>query len=256
MNVESKKEPEKNNSSYKERFQFVLSVNDNIICQRYFRVNGLNTDSIDSVELKRALDECVQMIKNDLSSKSRIYLWHTSNLPLKLTGFADSSETVYMDMPNDNKEKYNDAERLKPYEVTFKFSFLIDEKPKYEYIWDGGDYPKYVRNSVDLSNSDQLYKGKDPLQLYFSAAIVRYMTIGKQDLNYAIINKIVNVMSSHNFTTEYHKSDSYGRFNIPFNRRNKKYYSGWLNATRQKTNDYFYKMYPSDKQLDYINKYL
>ena len=36
------------NASYKERFQFMLSINDNIICQRYFRINGFNAESLES----------------------------------------------------------------------------------------------------------------------------------------------------------------------------------------------------------------
>ena len=32
------------NEAYKERFQFLLWVNDNIICQRYFKINGFNND--------------------------------------------------------------------------------------------------------------------------------------------------------------------------------------------------------------------
>ena len=256
MESENKKEQENFNGSYKERFQFILSVNDNIICQRYFKVNGLHADSIDSVDLKETLDECVQLIQSDLASKSRIYLWHTSNLPLKLTGFANEEETTYMETNQEYKDSYNDNQHLEPYTVTYKFSFLIDEKPKYEYIWDGTDYPKYVRNSVDLSNSDQVYKGKDPQSLYFSAAIIRYMTIGKPDLNYTIINKLINVMSSYNFTKQYRRSVKYGNTFYPYNRRNRKYFNGWLNATKHKTNEYFAKLYPSDKQIEYIDKYL
>ena len=88
---------------------------------------------------------------------------------------------------------YVDTERPKPYEYTFKFAFLMDNKPVYEEIWDGGDYPKYVRNSVDLTNSDHLYKDKDPMSLHFNIAVVRAMTIDKTDLIYTIIRKICDV---------------------------------------------------------------
>lgn len=83
-----------------ERFQFVLSVNDNIICQRYFKINGFNEDSLNSLELKETVDEittgiissiplqgmdkCLTgmdkgLINSDLVSKSRVYLWYTNN---------------------------------------------------------------------------------------------------------------------------------------------------------------------------------
>lgn len=40
-----------NNEAFKERFQFILYSNDNIVCQRYFRISGFNNDAVGSVEL-------------------------------------------------------------------------------------------------------------------------------------------------------------------------------------------------------------
>ena len=64
-----KKEVALNNESYKERFQFILSLNDNIICQRYFRINGFNNDSLESYELRETIDEIVGIIRQDLDSR-------------------------------------------------------------------------------------------------------------------------------------------------------------------------------------------
>ena len=253
---EIKRELKMENEAFKERFQFILSVNDNIICQRYFKINGFNNDSLESVELKYTLDKCVQMIKNDLESKSRVFQWYTRDEPVKLTGFENKEESTYFEYPKDMWDSYTDNERLKPYEVTFKFAFLVDEKSVYEYIWDGTNYPKYVRNGVDLSNSDILYKDKEPLSLHFSIAIVRHMTIGKTDLNYHIIRKICDVTSHYNNEIEYTRHDDYGKNKIPFNIKNRKWINGWNTVTRQKTNEYFGRLYPSQKQLEYIDKYL
>ena len=57
------------NSSFKERFQFTFSINENVICQRYFRINGFNYSSIETLELKEVMDECVAMIQKDLVEK-------------------------------------------------------------------------------------------------------------------------------------------------------------------------------------------
>ena len=36
---------EVNSEQMKERFQFKLTINDNIVCQRYFRINGFKSES-------------------------------------------------------------------------------------------------------------------------------------------------------------------------------------------------------------------
>ena len=75
------------NEAYKERFQFLLWVNDNIICQRYFKINGFNNDSLRSLEFKETMDNVTKMIKDDLLSKSRIFMWYTREEPIKMSGF-------------------------------------------------------------------------------------------------------------------------------------------------------------------------
>ena len=62
----------------KERFEFKLTVNDNIICQRYFRINGFRRESYGSMELIDAIDNCVRMIDNDLKDKTNMFLYYTA----------------------------------------------------------------------------------------------------------------------------------------------------------------------------------
>lgn len=100
MEKEDKKEMKQiENSQYKERFQFIFQINNDIIVQRYFKINGLSVASLESEELKLVLDECVRMIQDDLVSKSRVYEDFTFPTPLKLTGFLK------------NTEDYTDVER-------------------------------------------------------------------------------------------------------------------------------------------------
>ena len=91
---EEKQVKKVDNSNYKERFQFILKVNDHIICQRYFRINRFNSDSLCSEELLDTLRGVVQTIKSDLVSKSRVYLWATQGGKTKLTGFADKDGII------------------------------------------------------------------------------------------------------------------------------------------------------------------
>lgn len=252
MNTEEKNEKfvrTTKESPYKERFQFLLSVNDNIICQRYFKINGFNNESLHSMELLKALGDdfyetmdgevkmgVVKMIQNDLESKSRIYMWYTTPSPIQLTGFCGGEKT-FLDVPSIGNEEENEKEE--PYASTFKFSFLVDDKPVYEFIWDGTQYPRYVRNSVDLSNSDSMYRGRDVEMLNFTQSMVRRMTIGKNDLIYKIIKQICEVTSKPFEEAKYTKEINYGGKNVYLNAYNKEYVDGWRKATKDKTFKYF-----------------
>lgn len=192
------------NISYKERFQFVFSVNGNIICQRYFKINGFNKESIYSLDLKHTLDEAVDMIKDDLKDKSITYTYYTTpDTRVKLTGFKGSKNPeTYLEVgPSTVKDDPNDP-MLKPYEVTFKFDFMVDDRTVYSRIWDGSQYPKYVRNGVDITNSDSAYKNRNPEELGFNLMMIRRMTLGKEDLVYKIIQSICDVCS-YKYSNEY-----------------------------------------------------
>lgn len=283
---ELKKEIIINNSQYKERFQFLLSVNDNIICQRYFKVNGFNEHSLESYELKETIDEIVDEIKNDLVSKSRVLLWYTSKSPVKLRGFIDGEKEEFLEYTEDTPPTvYDDNERLVPYEVTFKFSFIVDNHVLYERIWDGTDYPKFVRNSVDITNSDARYRDKDVSLMPFNIAILRHLTVDREDLVYKSINKLCAVLSNtfvnkygyyteaidyagkkyycslHNKKYVYghrenNTEENYGDEQYYETLYEKKFIDGWENSTKDKTKQYFASLYPSVKQCEKIDKYM
>lgn len=264
-----------------ERFQFVLSVNDNIICQRYFRINGFNEESLNSLELKETVDEITVgiissipiqgmdkslvgmdrgLINSDLVSKSRVYLWYTNNnLPMKLTGFDNPYDATYIKYENaeaDMEEWVGKIQNL--WEVTFKFSFLVDEKVICERIWDGSAYPKYVRDSVDITNKKNAHE--DVNRLSFSANLIRHMTIDKPDLVYRIIEKFCDVLSS-TYTKQYYytKMLNYGNGSKSKSEKktyylNNKYAMNSLEKLyANKTKEYVESLYPSKKMCEYYN---
>ena len=213
-------ENKKKANDFWERFQFVLSVNDNIVCQRYFKILGFNPECIGSLELKECMDECVTLIKRDLESKSRTYLWYTVDSPVKLCGFENPEETEYLTY--EGIEPYV-PEQLNPYDVSFKFTFLIDDEKIYEYLWDGTQYPKFIRNTVDLQNSNTLYKDSDQSSLNFSQSLSKRLTYGKPDYTYVIIKNIIHTATRRN--SDYTHSDQYGdkkimltKGGVPFNK--------------------------------------
>ena len=81
------------NVAYKSKFQFLIWVNDNVICQRYFKINGFNEESIYTAEFTNCMNDIVKSIQSDLESKSRIFMWYTNlKEPLKMVGFATDKE--------------------------------------------------------------------------------------------------------------------------------------------------------------------
>lgn len=309
------------NVAYKSKFQFLIWVNDNVICQRYFKINGFNEESVYTEEFSNCMNGIVESIQKDLESKSRIFMWYTNTKePMKLQGFirndevekygreflsilTDSSIRGKIEAPdgkiytkeyinyNENvTNDYGELERPNDGEFIFKFSFLIDDKTVFEKIWDGNVYPKFVRNGVDLTNNYAQYNNKDTSSLSFSAAIIRYMQNGKTNLISDFIRRICETLSnSFREKYSYTKQMKYNNNEVIDNDRrkaaiayygvikpvvtghtdikseNKKYNflssiedykQSWEKSVRKKTQDYFNNIYPSNRQIEYIEKYL
>lgn len=251
------------NTQWKERHQFVLSANGNIICQRYFKVNGFNPNALHSVELYYTVRDIVDLIKDDLKSKSRVYTGITMSKRSRLTGFYSGeplsfedailaySDYVEGDVTLSNGTVLNktfiehslvEEEDNTPF--VFKFSYLFDDKVVYEEEWDGTVYPKYIRNSVDLSNSNASYKYADPMRMTFSQQMAKCLTEGCVDLIHTIIKMLCSTLSNdvgedgNSIEKEYTIGMEYGDkmyYCTPYPRE---YVKGWANAVRQKTIKY------------------
>lgn len=271
------------NSQWRERHEFVLSVNDNIICQRYFKVNGFNATSLHSIDLLDTIHDIVEMIKKDLVSKSRIYTDITMSKRTKLTGFYQKDDVDYEDLfkicddrIEGDVELSNGTVINKTYvdqdvveeedneEVVFKFSYYFDNRLIYQEAWDGTVYPKYIRNSVDLSNSNASFKYTDPMRMSFSQQMTKHLVDGRSDLIYTIIRLLCNTLSNEvdengkSTDKEYTTDMTYGDKIYSCNPYPREYVRGWANAVRQKTINY--KRWAENdipkSKLDYIDKYM
>ena len=60
--------------NYHERFEFRLTVNDIIFCQRYFKINNFNPDCLRSYELVHTIRHVADMIDRDLKMKTLTYI--------------------------------------------------------------------------------------------------------------------------------------------------------------------------------------
>ena len=80
--------------------------------------------------------------------------------------------------------------------VTYKFAFYDDGREVCATTWQGV-YPKYIRNSIDLSNKKgKLPEGEDPSKLGFEAYLLYKLVEGKSDIVYKIIKDICFTCSS------------------------------------------------------------
>lgn len=210
--------------NYKERFEFELTVGDNIICQRYFRINNFNPKSLRSYELTEALRRCVTTIDNDLKMKTQAYLEmyapmvfnseeemknylsNPSNLTRLTLGegivVRNNKETDYVLVDGGNVRelgyKFDDGEltEISPElnKVSYKFAFKVDGRESAAIVWDGY-YPKFVRDKIDLSNKRGKFENEDPNRLSFEQYLLHKMVQGKSDLIYGIIMHICTACS-------------------------------------------------------------
>ena len=309
------------NIAYKSKFQFLIWVNDNVICQRYFKINGFNEESVYTEEFSNCMNGIVRSIQEDLESKSRIFMWYTNmSEPMKMQGFLTDEEVEkygrdflaimtdsniygkveapdgkiftkdYIKYCEEAINEYGEVERPNEGEFVFKFSFLIDDVPVFEKIWDGNVYPKFVRNGVDLTNSYGLYDNKDTSALSFGAAIIRYMQKGKINFISDFIRRICETLSNtftdkYEYTKEmqpyknnnnidkqkYEEAVAYygvvkpivtGHTDIKPETKKYNYLSAfeaykqsWRKSVRKKTQEYFDTLYPSNRQIEYIEKH-
>lgn len=123
-----------------QRFEFVLYINDHIICQRYFNVREYNPDSIKSLEMKELIDRIAGLnigtigqhgiIPSRLKQKSVDYLWDNYN-----PYFVQTEET--------NK---NQTEKID----NFQFEIKVDKVTVAKTQFSGNIFPPKVRYQVDI----------------------------------------------------------------------------------------------------------
>lgn len=227
---------------FKERFEFRLTVNNIIFCQRYFKINNFNPNCLRSFDLTDAIKSIAKVIDRDLKLKTLTYLElysprifdteedmfnyfskgydHTYDMVLGHSILIKDPKAPNYYWGDDNKphaceNRFEDKELTMPIMenevITYKFSFLDNGREVCSTVWDGY-YPKMVRNSIDLSNKKMKIEltnsNKTVYQMGFEEYIKYKMFEDKTDLIYNIIKDICKVCCQDNdwYTTE----DTYG----------------------------------------------
>lgn len=112
--------------------EFILYINKNIICQRYFNVKRFNKKSINSMDLYYCIKDVTRIIENDLKKKSKEFLWRGYNPYIKQELEQIIKENIY-----DNED-------------IFDFEIRVDDRPVMSHQFTGNNYQQRVRYSVDI----------------------------------------------------------------------------------------------------------
>jgi len=117
-------------------YEFILYINNHIVCQRYFNIRGFNTKSISSIELREVIEDSCNLIKRHLKEKTFEYLYKYFNPYENQTLESIDRRNIY------ENEDFFDLE-IK-YEDNGKRRSMIKER------FTGNVYPPKVRYSVDI----------------------------------------------------------------------------------------------------------
>lgn len=268
---------EQNSEQMKERFQFKLTINDNIVCQRYFRINGFKSESKNSYELQECVHKCVERIKEDLKYKSNIYSWFTapqvyetvdqlrekihSHLDkysdfktypfLPVASFIVIAETKEVFVWNgEDIEPYNGYFNVSDYisseeeqKCTLKFTFMDGDSEIISEIFDGTCYQRFVRTNIDLSNSKNKYKIPGQYSQY-EATLIDAMNNGREDIIPFIVRSLC-VCCSYDDNSEYMVKDTYGskKYFFSLDYLNNRLMSSYKRKYNNKTEKYFRDLY-------------
>ena len=130
----------KNPSDYKEPYEFRLLIGENIICQRYFRINNFNKISLGSMELTDTIRECANLINQDLKSKTRVYMSY-------MAPYVFNSELEMRTWFNNplNLLKVNKGENV-----------IIRDENESEFMWDGIKLVKFDKKIFDSTFTSEI----------------------------------------------------------------------------------------------------
>ena len=250
----------------KEQFEFILTINGSIICQRYFRINGFKREAYSSVELVETIDNCVDLINTDLKAKTEIYLRNTAPQVFKdedeMKVWAEKhrgerfERPVYVVLSNADGTYVWDGEEMTPYEKNFnKADYVQDAENEQEYTlkfafcdngrevcskcWDANVYPRFIRSNIDISNSKNKYNAEGVFMPVERFIINEFME-SQPDLIPVLVKELCSVCSyddASNYTTYADYGDT--TYDLSIRRMNSKYIKNLENKYRKKTSEYF-----------------
>ena len=247
---------ERKGEEKKGKFEFILTVNGLIVSCKDFDIEGYNKDVENTQEIVEMLDECAEVINNELKNKTSVYLHELAPMVFEnrdeMKKYVSDPVNAYrMKVPSfvvfreeDGAFVWDGAD-IEPYwrpfprnefvrdpkfeqkPCTLKIKFMCNGKTIASKIWDGGVYPKFVRSLIDLSNTRNYYKEKE-----IFAPAEYYVTEQYNRDNGDITDSIVDVIrryctvDSDELTTGWYED---GKLKYPYDiyKENKKFFAYW-----------------------------
>lgn len=224
----------------KERFEFILTINNNIVCQRYFKIPILNDRSLYSKELFETFNYCVGLIQRELNSKTNVYNWYAApQIFSDMVEFAEWTEKhpttmpvpTYVVIKSEGSVYIWDGEKISPYgrkftltdfigerkdenECTLKFTVIDNGTEEfaprllYSRAWDATMYPRFVRNNIDLSNQKNKYANDE--EHFYDFLLMNMINFNRGDLVFKIISEICNTCADR-VNSHYTTCEKYGK---------------------------------------------
>ena len=207
----------------KGRFEFALFINDFLVCKRNFHINGYIDKSMQTSEFKNEVDKMVELIDNDLKSKSRVYMHY--HLPVFDTV---GGKVEYTEWEPEIMTEPLSEEGLS----VLKFTIYDNGEEVLSKTWDARYYPMYVRKNIDLTNRQvKIIKGENSTiydkekffeshgnQLSGDLYILKQMIYDKEDLVPIIQKMVYEVCSSfdgyYEKISDYHTVEEYNNCDI------------------------------------------
>lgn len=123
-----------------QRFEFVLYINEHIVCQRYFNIRDYNENSLKSLEMKELMDNIagididsigtLGMIPTFLKNRAVDYLWNNYN--------------PYYVQPEEGTKIVHDKTD------NFQFEIKVDKNTVAKSQFSGNFFPPKVRYDVNI----------------------------------------------------------------------------------------------------------
>ena len=135
MNNKITKKPEE------QRFEFILFINNKIICQRYFLIKNFNETALKSIELKELMDSLVGMNNGDFGSMGII----PKALKVKSIDYLWEKYNPYITQNDRSKSKIEKKD-------IFEFEIRVDKKTVAKSCFSGNVFPQSVRYRVDIKD--------------------------------------------------------------------------------------------------------
>jgi|TARA_R110000787_G_scaffold237695_2_gene344027 hypothetical protein len=123
---------ERAKNKYTDKFEFILRINGNIICQRYFNIRGYNNKAKDSMDIRWDLGDIVDTIQSYLRKQTEEFLW------LNYNPYTSKNSVV--------KEVDKQEEDYFTFEIRVDGKIIIIER------FTGMDFPPKVRYSVNIKS--------------------------------------------------------------------------------------------------------